>query len=221
MRKRHKYWTATTSNLRLYASRYIDTNVYNGLIYDNILRKLQPQADVLIRSPMEESAHHPAQNCPSLTCYRCVRTAPRRHRSERGRSPSAVRILAMGQCTAAWVRFGIRSVHPCAGYGLVFLPCSGMQSRQGGRVHCGMLCTQEPSLPLRDEVRSLRQTRGKQLLSLSMTKDETAPPSHWLVATAGAGKRLTVMLPQFKSISMRPARAGDPALRLPARLSRS
>ena len=50
----------------------------------------------------------------------------------------------------------------------MFLPCGGLQSRQGGRVHRGLLCTQKPSVPLRDEVRSLRQTGGKQPLSLRM-----------------------------------------------------
>jgi hypothetical protein len=48
----------------------------------------------------------------------------------------------------------------------VFLSCGGMQSRQGSGVHRGLLCAKEPFLPLRDEVRSLCKTGGKQPLSL-------------------------------------------------------
>ena len=35
-------------------------------------------------------------------------------------------------------------------------------------MHSGLLCAQKPSLPLRDEVRSVRKTGGQQPLSLRM-----------------------------------------------------
>jgi hypothetical protein len=123
-------------------------------------------ARVLIRLPMEESAHNPVQNDFSLSWCRSVHAAPGRHGGARGRSSSPFRALAVGKRTAAPLRSRIPAFHPCTGYGLVFLSCGGMQSRQGGGVHRGLLCAKEPFLPLRDEVRSLCKTGGKQPLSL-------------------------------------------------------
>jgi hypothetical protein len=140
----------------------------------------------LIRSPVEEYAHHPVQNDSSVSWCRPMRAAPGRHGGTRSRSSPYFRALAMGKRTAAPIRSRIPSFHTCAGYGLVFLPCGGLQSRQGSRVHRGLLRAKEPSLPLRDEVRSLRKARGKQSLSLRMTKSGKAPPSQRPVAIAVA-----------------------------------
>src|SRR5215475_2910867 len=98
-------------------------------------------AHVLIRLPMEESAHNPAQNDSSLSWCRSVRAAPGRHGGTWGRSSPSFCALAVGKRTAAPVRSRISTSHPCAGYRLVFLPCGGMQSRQGGGVHRGLLYT--------------------------------------------------------------------------------
>jgi hypothetical protein len=164
------------------AKNFIDTSVHFGIKHDKILRKhgnvlccrdagiygnfkyVPPWertplillsgviAHVLIRLPREESAHNPTQNDSSVSWCRSVRAAPGHHGGTRGRSSSSFWALAVGKRAAAPLRSRIPSFHPCTGYGLVFLSCGGMQSRQGGGVHRGLLCAKKPALPLRDEV---------------------------------------------------------------------
>jgi hypothetical protein len=143
----------------------------------NIPHALVRKPKLVRGSSTKESAHHAAQNGSALPRRRGVRAAAGRHGGARGRSPFSFWARAVGKRTAVPVRSRIPSCHPCAGYGLVFLPCGGLQSRQDGGVHRGLLCAKEPSLPLRGAVRPLRQTGGKQPLSLRMTKARNTPPS--------------------------------------------